>query len=37
MVWKLVIFCLVKGLTESNEFIKITSGVTLPFDYFLIT
>ena len=36
-VWKLVIFCLVKGLTGSNEIIKITSGVTLPFNYFLIT
>ena len=35
--WKLVIFCLVKGLTGSNEFFKITSGVALPFDYFLIT
>ena len=36
-VWKLLIFCLVKGLTESNAFIEITSGVTLPPDYFLIT
>lgn len=33
-VWKLVIFCLVKGLIGLNEFIKIILGVILFFDYF---